>query len=93
MYCSAKEIYRFQKLKLKQNLNYFNLHFSNREKFTFDYSYPIIYFEDKLISKLIKKKIIPTSFTYTNESGKLNRIVITANYCFAVFEYLKAQLS
>ena len=93
-YCSAQEIYRSQKLKLEQNLNYFNLHFINREKFTFDSSYPIIYFEDKLISKkLLENKIIPTSFTYTNESGKLNRIVITANHSFADLEYLKAQLS
>ena len=93
-YCNAQEIYRSQKQKLEQNLNYFNFQFNNSEKFIFDSTYPIIYFEDKLISnKLLENKIIPTSFKYTNDSGKLNRIVITANHSFADLEHLLAQLS
>lgn len=93
-YCNAQEIYRSQKQKLEQNLNYIDVHFIKREKFTFNASYPIIYFEDKLVSKkLLENKIIPTSFKYTNDSGKLNRIVITANHSFADLEHLIAQLS
>lgn len=93
-YCNAQEIYRSQKLKLEQNLNYFDLHFIIREKFTFDSKYPIIYFEDKLISKkLLQNKVVPTAFKYTSESGKLNRLVITANHSFSDLEYLIAQLS
>ena len=93
-YCNAQKIYSTQKLKLEQNLNYFNFQFNNSEKFIFDATYPIIYFEDKLISnKLLENKIIPTSFKYPNESGKLNRIVITANHSFVDLDNLTAQLS
>ena len=93
-YCNAQEIYRSQKQKLEQNLNYIDVHFIKREKFTFNSSYPIIYFEDKLISKkLLGKKIIPTSFKYTNVSGKLNRIVITANHTTVDLIQLLAQLN
>lgn len=93
-YCNAQEIYHSQKQKLEQNLNYIDVHFIKREKFTFNACYPIIYFEDKLVSKnLSENKIIPTSFKYTNDSGKLNRIVITANHSFADLEHLIAQLS
>lgn len=93
-YCNSQEIYRSQKLKLEQNLNYIDIHSINRQKFTFNSSYPIIYFEDLLISKqFFDHKIITTSFTYTNKSGKLNRIVITANHSFADLDFLIAQLS
>ncbi len=93
-YCNAQEIYRSQKQKLEQNLNYIEIHFKNREKFKFNSSYPIIYFEDKSISKhFYDHKIIITSFTYTNKSGNLNRIVITANHSFADLDLLIAQLS
>jgi 7-keto-8-aminopelargonate synthetase-like enzyme len=93
-YCNAQEIYRSQKQKLEQNLNYIEINFKNRAKFIFNPSYPIIYFDDKSISKqLFDNKIIPTSFKYTNKSGKLNRIVITAHHSFLDLKHLIAQLS
>lgn len=93
-YCNAQEVYRSQKLKLEQNLEYIDVHFTNREKFKFNSSYPIIYFKDNLISKkLLENKIITTSFKYTNESGKLNRIVITANHSTSDLIQLLAQLN
>nr|WP_315149442.1 aminotransferase class I/II-fold pyridoxal phosphate-dependent enzyme [uncultured Flavobacterium sp.] len=80
-YVNAQEVYNSQKQKLEQNLSYFKNHFSNSAIFTFHPSYPIIYFDDELVSKkLFENKIITTSFKYTNESGRLNRIVITANH-------------
>ncbi|WP_291097274.1 MULTISPECIES: hypothetical protein [unclassified Flavobacterium] len=40
----------------------------------------MVYFEDESVSKkLLENKIITTSFKYTDASGKLNLIVITAN--------------
>ncbi len=80
-YCNSQEIYHCQKQKLQNNLNYIDIHFTNREKFTFNSYYPIIYFEDEsLLKKLKDNNIIATSFKYTNVLGKLNRIVITANH-------------
>lgn len=80
-YVNAQEVYRSQKQKLKQNLSHIQNHFSNSDLFSFHPSYPIIYFKNELVEKkLLKNKIIITSFKYTNESGKLNRIVITANH-------------
>ncbi|WP_396169123.1 aminotransferase class I/II-fold pyridoxal phosphate-dependent enzyme [Flavobacterium sp.] len=92
-YVNAQKIYRAQKHKLEQNLNYIKDHFSKKNSFTFHPSYPIIYFYDKLISKkLIENKIITTSFKYTNESGILNRIVITPNHIIEDLDQLIANL-
>lgn len=80
-YVNAQEIYQSQLEKLQRNLNYIDRHFTNREKFTFHPSYPVIYFDDQSFSKeLLENKIITTSFKYTNASGKLSRIVITSNH-------------
>lgn len=80
-YCNAQEIYLSQKQRLLENLNYIDNHLANRTPFSFHPSYPIIYFDDESVSKkLLENKIITTSFKYTNASGKLNRIVITANH-------------
>jgi 8-amino-7-oxononanoate synthase len=88
-YVNAQEIYHLQKQKLQHNLNYIDTHFKNRTQFTYHSSYPIIYFEAKSISKkLLEGKIITTSFKYTNASGKLNRIVITANHIHVDLEQL-----
>jgi 8-amino-7-oxononanoate synthase len=92
-YCNAQEIYHLQKLKLQQNLNYLDIHFTNRTQYTFHPSYPIIYFDDESISKkLFDNKIVTTSFKYTNASGRLNRIVITANHTLDDLDHLIAQL-
>jgi 8-amino-7-oxononanoate synthase len=93
-YVNAQEIYHLQKQKLQNNLNYINTHFTNRGQFTYHSSYPIIYFDDESVSKkLLENKIITTSFKYTNASGKLNRIVITANHTLADLERLITHLS
>lgn len=93
-YVNAQEIYVLQKQKLQHNLYYIDRNFKDRGNFTYHSSYPIIYFDDKSVSKkLFDNKIITTSFKYTNASGKLNRIVITANHSIEDLEHLIAQLS
>lgn len=93
-YVNAQEIYLLQKQKLQHNLNYIDRNFTDRGKFTYHSSYPIIYFDDKSVSKkLFDNKIITTSFKYTNASGKLNRIVITSNHSIEDLDHLIAQLS
>ena len=93
-YVNAQEIYVLQKQKLQRNLNYLDRNFTDRGKFTYHSSYPIIYFDDEMVSKkLLEHKIITTSFKYTNASGKLNRIVITANHSIEDLEHLIAQLT
>jgi 7-keto-8-aminopelargonate synthetase-like enzyme len=93
-YVNAQEIYILQRQKLQENLKYINSHLKNRTKFTFHPSYPIIYFDDEQISKqLFENKIITTSFKYTNASGKLNRIVITANHFIEDIEHLITHLT
>jgi 8-amino-7-oxononanoate synthase len=93
-YCNAQEIYVLQKQKLQHNLNYIDTYFTNRDYFTYNSSYPIIYFEkESILKKLLKNKIITTSFKYTNALGKLNRIVITANHSIEDLEHLIAQLT
>lgn len=80
-YCNAQSIYTVQKQKLDKNLTYLDTHFKNRNGFTFHKNYPVIYFDDETISKkLFDNKITITSFNYPAPSGKLNRIVITANH-------------
>lgn len=93
-YINAQEVYLSQQQKLQQNLYYIDTHFTNRELFTFNASYPIIYFENDSVSeKLLENKIITTSFKYTNVSGKLNRIVITSNHTTQDLEQLLTQLN
>jgi 8-amino-7-oxononanoate synthase len=93
-FVKAQQIYVLQKQKLQQNLHYIDTHFTNRTQFTYHPSYPIIYFDDEMVSKkLLENKIITTSFKYTNASGKLNRIVITANHTIKDLKQLIAQLS
>jgi len=93
-YINAQEVYQSQQQKLQQNLHYINTHFTNRKLFTFDAAYPIIYFEEESVSKkLLKNRIITTSFKYTNASGKLNRIVITSNHTTQDLEQLLTQLN
>ena len=93
-YVNSQQLYKSQKQKLQENLNYIDNHFVNRIGFTFNANYPIIYFEDELfLKKLLKNKIIVVSFEYTCESGKLNRIVITANHTIKDLEQLISQLN
>jgi len=93
-YSNAQELYQSQKQKLKQNLDYLDKNFINREGFTFNPTYPLIYFESEVVSKkLLKNKIITTSFKYPTSSGKLNRIVITSNHTSLDLEQLITQIN
>lgn len=93
-FLSAQNLYEEQKQKLYQNLQYIETHFINRKDFTFNPNYPVIYFEEESISKkLLEKKIITTSFIYTNTLRKLNRIVITANHTIQDLKLLISQLN
>jgi len=93
-YSNAQELYLSQKQKLKQNLDYIDKNFINREGFTFNPTYPLIYFESEVVSKkLLKNKIITTSFKYPTSSGKLNRIVITSNHTSLDLEQLITQIN
>ena len=93
-FVKAQELYQIQLQKLRENLYYFDTHFINRNGFTFDKAYPIIYFDSEVVSnKLLKNKIITTSFKYPTSSGKLNRIVITANHTQDDLDQLLTQLN
>jgi len=93
-YINAQELYKSQKQKLSQNLNYISSHFNNSNNFTYSKNYPVIYFENESISAhLLKSKIITTSFKYPTASGKLSRIVITANHTTEDLEQLVTQLN
>lgn len=93
-YVNAQELYQSQKQKLKQNLDYLDQNFINREGFTFHCSYPLIYFESEAVSKkLLENKIITTSFKYPTSSGKLNRLVITSNHTTLDLEQLMTHLN
>lgn len=92
-YSNAQELYQSQKHKLQQNLNYIDQNFINRAGFTFNTDYPIIYFENEAVSKkLLDNKILTTSFNYPTSSGKLNRIVVTANHTIQDLKQLVTQL-
>ena len=93
-YINAQELYKSQKKQLQKNLNYINTHFINKAGFTFNPDYPVIYFDNKAFSKkLIENKIITTCFNYPTASGKLNRIVITANHTINDLDQLLKQLN
>ena len=93
-YSNAQELYLSQKQKLQQNLDYIDKNFLNREGFTFNPTYPLIYFESEVVSKkLLENKIITTSFKYPTSSGKLNRIVITSNHTSLDLEQLITQIN
>ena len=93
-YIKSQELYKSQKQKLQENLNYIDTHFVNSSGFKFKANYPVIYFEDELfLKKLLKNKIIVVSFKYTCQSGKLKRIVITANHTIKDLDQLITQLN
>jgi 7-keto-8-aminopelargonate synthetase-like enzyme len=80
-YIHSQGIYESQKLKLKNNLEFFDSKFRNRKEFEFNVHYPVLYFDNaRILESLYKKNIIITSFNYPTSSGKLNRIVINANH-------------
>ncbi|WET03842.1 aminotransferase class I/II-fold pyridoxal phosphate-dependent enzyme [Flavobacterium sp. YJ01] len=77
----AKEIYKIQHKKLKDNLSYIDSILTKNNEILFDRNYPLIYLlSNDLVEKLKQEKIIIASFKYTKDAEPLNRIVITANH-------------
>ncbi|RYJ38411.1 Class I and II aminotransferase [Flavobacterium anhuiense] len=77
----AKEIYKIQHQKLKDNLRYIDSILIKNNNILFDKNYPLIYLlSNELVEKLKQEKIVIASFRYTKEAEPLNRIVITANH-------------
>ncbi|KAF2341533.1 aminotransferase class I/II-fold pyridoxal phosphate-dependent enzyme [Flavobacterium tistrianum] len=77
----AKEIYKIQHQKLKDNLSYIDPILIKNNNVLFDKNYPLIYLlSNELVEKLKQEKIIIASFKYTKDAEPLNRIVITANH-------------
>lgn len=77
----AKEIYKIQHQKLKDNLSYIDSILIQNNNVKFDKNYPLIYLlSNELVEKLKSEKIIIASFKYTKDAEPLNRIVITANH-------------
>lgn len=77
----AEELYIQQNRKLKDNLDYLKEHLLQRNAFSFNPEYPIIYPEDENSAEIFAcHKIIITNFKYPTAAKDLNRIVITANH-------------
>lgn len=77
----AEELYYAQHQKLKDNLQYIDLHLVKNKAVAFNPDYPVIYPETEGINEIFKaNKIIITNFKYPTDIKNLNRIVITANH-------------
>jgi len=88
-YCKAEEIFRTQKEKLKNNLNFIEDRLVKSSRLRFNKNYPVIYSEDDdIYDKLFKEDIIITNFKYPTYKNMMNRIVITANHTKADLEKL-----
>ncbi|QLC65690.1 pyridoxal phosphate-dependent aminotransferase family protein [Flavobacterium sp. LPB0248] len=90
----AKEIYKMQHQKLKNNLSYIDTILNKNSTILFDKNYPLIYLlSNELVEKLKQEKIIIASFRYTKEAEPLNRIVVTANHLKEDLDKLVATLN
>ena len=77
----ASAIYLQQHQKLKDNLNYLNIHLIKNKTIDFNSNYPLIYPKIEGINEIFTaNKIIVTNFKYPTDTKDLNRIVITANH-------------
>jgi 7-keto-8-aminopelargonate synthetase-like enzyme len=77
----AEELYYTQHQKLKDNLQYIDLHLVKNKAVAFNPDYPVIYPETEGINEIFEaNKIIVTNFKYPTDIKNLNRIVITANH-------------
>ncbi|MFE3870199.1 aminotransferase class I/II-fold pyridoxal phosphate-dependent enzyme [Flavobacterium sp. ZS1P70] len=77
----ASAIHLQQYQKLKNNLNYIDVHLIKNKEVRFDPNYPLIYPEIEGINEIFTaNKIIMTNFKYPTDTKDLNRIVITANH-------------
>ncbi len=74
-------IYLTQYYKLQSNLKYISKNLKPNPKIEFSEKYPLLYPKISGINQKLKdQNIIITNFEYPNETGYLNRIVITANH-------------
>jgi 7-keto-8-aminopelargonate synthetase-like enzyme len=74
-------VYLAQHLKLQSNLKYISKNLKPNPKIEFSEKYPLLYPKIKEINQKLKdQNIIITNFEYPNETGYLNRIVITAKH-------------
>lgn len=77
----AKEIYKSQHLKLKNNLKYIESTLVKNKAFAFNPEYPVIYPEMPGINEVFTKNdIVVTNFKYPTDGKDLNRIIFTANH-------------
>ncbi len=77
----AAALFTHQNQKLYTNLDHVFKHLKPNPRIIFSKNYPLIYPYIKDINDILKKSnIIITNFEYPNETGYLNRIVITANH-------------
>ena len=77
----AEELYYSQHQKLKDNLQYIDMHLTKSKAVAFNPNYPVIYPKIDGINEILEaNKIIITNFKYPTDSKNLNRIVITANH-------------
>lgn len=87
-FLKSEEIYKFQKEKLKLNLEFINNNLDIK-KLNFNKTYPVIYSERENIFKyLFKQGIVITSFKYPTYKKTMNRIVITSNHSLKDLEKL-----
>jgi 7-keto-8-aminopelargonate synthetase-like enzyme len=77
----SEAIYKIQNQKLYSNLDYIHKQLEKNSKIKFSKNYPLLYPNIDKINEILKQNnIIITNFEYPNESGFLNRIVISANH-------------
>jgi len=93
-FVNGQELYRLQRLQLKDNLNYVAKYLIPNPDLTCHKDYPVIYFDnDELLQMLQEGNIIPTSFPYPTASGKLSRIVISAHHTKTDLDKMILQLN
>lgn len=87
-FLKAESIYKVQKEKLKNNLTFLAKNL-NPEKVKFKQHYPVIYADnEQTYNRLLKQKIVISSFKYPTYKKTMNRVVITANHLFEDLEKL-----
>ncbi|MCK5401092.1 MAG: aminotransferase class I/II-fold pyridoxal phosphate-dependent enzyme [Flavobacteriaceae bacterium] len=77
----SQGLFKAQRKKLKENLEFLFEDIEIAEIFKYNKSYPVIYSSnDNVFNCLLKKGIVITNFKYPTYKVAMNRIVITANH-------------
>lgn len=94
-YMNADEIYARNLLKLKSNIEHFNLLMTDNQLFNFQADYPVYYsLNDNLYDFLFKKGIFIYSFAYPIKTGKPNtRIVLSAWHEIEQIDFLAKMIA